>query len=469
MRRIFSAVLLPALCIVLATTSKAAPTPPSLAELDADTRAVAGAIILTTADGSQAQTLGIRVGDVVVSVNDEAVLDRAQFSLLLKKRDERKMTVVGSDENRRTVNLALGRIGIGHVTSPQRLTLATSRAMARDAAWNHAVIASAWALENHDPETAEQSLHAAKQAGYPNDAVMQGLTFLSHMANGHYAMASDMLDTMPPRTDAQHDLYLPGAAERSHLFLATGRCDELLGLVQSDPIHLGPIQNAPNWARDMALFRGINGPPTPLATEQDAPVQAVNPTLSEASRWIWGKSESRSYNREVIANKPFVMRAAPGAPAQAFLSRFDDFGDFDLHARFKASLSGRISGSYGASVAINVSDLRSPAPDVVSYFNGATSVLGASFNVSRDGRSVRKTMSGWAATQQISPSYFDGTREHHVHLSRRGDWGTIVVDGVTVLSRPVAPDSERLVFHLHVIGVKAEFSQFEITEPQAKP
>ena len=30
----------------------------------------------------------------------------------------------------------------------------------------------------------------------------------------------------------------------------------------------------------------------------------------------------------------------------------------------------------------------------------------------------------------------------------------------------MAPESRRLVFHLHVVGVKAKFSQFEIIEPQ---
>lgn len=30
----------------------------------------------------------------------------------------------------------------------------------------------------------------------------------------------------------------------------------------------------------------------------------------------------------------------------------------------------------------------------------------------------------------------------------------------------MAPKSRRLVFHLHVVGVKAEFSQCEITQPQ---
>ena len=452
-----------------ATVATASPPPPTLEQLDAELGPVFGITIISTVPGSQAETLGIGVGDVIAAINGDAVFNTKQFSALLGTDGGRTVTLVSNDGRRRTVDLAPGRIGIGYVSSPQRLTLSVSRNMARGPAWNRHVIAAAWALEAQDYENAERLLSAAREAGYPDDAVMPGLTFRLHMGLGRYAAADELLNTMPARTDGRDELYLPGAAERGHLLLATGRCDAWVDLVESEPAELGHVQNTPNWPRDKKLFRGVVGGNAPHAGVEDRAVQAVNPTLSAASRWVWGKEHNDYYNRRVIASKPVNIRSASGSPAQTFLSRFEDFGDFDLHARFKVALTGPVHPHWGASLCINVSDLQAPAPNPVDYFAGETSVLGARFSASHTSDSARQLLSGWAISQPIHEGFFDGTTERELHFSRRDGWGTITLDGVTVLSRPVDPKSKRLVFHIHVVGVKAEFSRFDITEPRAKP
>lgn len=445
----------------------AAPPPPALEQLDADAGPVAGAQILDVVAGSQAQALGVVPGDVVVAFNGEPVWDHVHLGSLLDSGVARRLTLADAGGGRRDVSPGPGRLGIRNLGLPPRLTLSVRRAMARDARWDAPLIAAAWALEHDRTADAERALEAARDAGYPDDDVYRGLAFGVAVAGGDLRRAGELQATLPPRSEHPAALVLPGPRELYRFYLAAGRSDDLVRLVEAAP-HPFDLAARSDWPRHAALLRDAEAPPAapvPLDAEAAGAARLVNPMLYGAARWPWGQ-DLHTHDDLIVQKRPFIIEQRPGSYKQAFLTRNDRFGDFDLNARFTVALNGRPSRRYPSTLHVSVSDYTRPEPEVNAHFDGVTALLGASFQAESDGSFFRKLLHGLPDPQRVDGAFFDGTTEHTLHLSRRGGWGRIVLDGVTVLQRPVDPDPRPLVFHVHLVGLTAEFSAFEITEPR---
>lgn len=444
---------------LMASGSHAA-MPPSMAQLDADLGPVAGVRIRRVEPRTQAQALGLRQGEVFVSIDGQSVLHRHQMNSLRDTGADYRATLAATDGRKREVVFRPGLMGTWQEDLPPRLTLAVSRAMSRGGAWNDAMIAAAWALEQDKAQDAQRSLAAARGAGYPDDAVSRGLAFRVAAARGELKLVGEILDTLPARVDHQTELHLPGPEERYRYYLASGRGEELVRLLENEPQYFPAVQTT-GWPRHAAILRTT----PPRAEPSTGPVRLVNPMLFGAARWLWG-GDLHTHDEPIVANRGFIIEQRPGTYKQAFLTRNDGFDDFELHARFTVALNGTPNSRYPSKLMINVSDYRAPAPEATSYFSGNTSLLGASFTGFEGGIFKRSVLHGWQDFEKLDASFFDGTTEHHLHISRRGAWGRIVLDGETLLDRPVDADIHQLVFHVHLVGLNADFNQFAITEPQ---
>ncbi|MBB6440893.1 PDZ domain-containing protein [Phycisphaera mikurensis] len=444
---------------------------PTLQELDADAGPVAGVDVLAVAPDGAARAAGVRAGEVIVAINGESVLRYPQLTPLRGREGGDRIAFADAEGRTREHAFGDGLIGVSLRTRPARLALAVSRAMARDEAWNGALLDAAWALERRDPGEAARRLEAVRAAGCPDDPVFRGLAFRVAAGLGELDRAGELLATLPERTDHQNQLHLPGPLDRYRFFLASGRTGDLVDLVERRPGFF-PFARLPRWPAQAAFLRsgGPASPPgaaaPPAAAEPAGPARVVNPMLHGAAEWPWG-ADFHTHDDLIVENRPLLISQRPAFYKQAFLTRNEPFGDFDLHASFTVRLTGPPSERWPSSMLINVSDYETtPEPDGPAYFGGETSVLGANFQAFSDGEREVTLLHGWGHYEPIAASFFDGTAEHHLHLSRRGGRRTVVLDGRTLLDLPANPTPRRLVFHLHVVGLEADFRAFEIIEPR---
>lgn len=448
-------------------TPRSQDSPPSLARLDADRGPVAGVRIRQVFPDTQASAAGLRPEEVLVAINGETLISHDQFAAMrgLNGGADDVFTFQDSSGQRRDLRFREGRIGIRSATAPSRLTLAVSRAMVRDPAWNDALLAAAWALEQDRADDADRWLKAAREAGCPDDEVFRSLDFRVASARGEFARAAERLQTLPSPQDHQKQRHLPGPLERYPHFLASGDTPQLLALIE-DPSGVFSLRRNPRWPSLEARLRAGGPQPKPVATratDSTGAVRAVNPMLFGAANGASG-GDFHSHNELIIDGEPFVMSAAPGNFDQALLTRNQAFGDFDLHARFSIRQNGTPDPEYASGMRVNVYDGEAGPGGPEDLLDSAADVLGASFWVSDDSPGDQYFHLGWDQSAPMDPSFFDGKTEHHLHLSRRGNRGILRLNGRQLVNLPVRT-AERLVFRLHLVGMEAAFSAFEITEP----
>lgn len=442
---------------------------PGLAVLDADPRPAEGEEIRRVVADSQATRLGIEVGDVIVAINDVPLTGEATCSAVLERAEQRQLRVVDTDGHERLVAVKPGIIGIQH-RQRERLRLSVSRAMKRDAKWNGAMLSAAQAIAQARWQAAASHLESAAAAGYPMDGVFRGLAWHVAMGRGDYAVAAELLGQLPAHQLGR--VYLPDVDDLYRFYLATSQTEAMDRLVTNHPLDFPFAETAAwqDWIQRVRPMRHLPPVIPPMDRTAHRIREVVNGQLTRTNRWPWG-GEPRIHDGSVIANRSFLMHSPPGHFNQAFVTREEDFGDFSVDAKFRIKPLGD-HRKWATILSIHVAnfDLDINKQNVVQrYWNGEAILLGARFEASDDGP-LLVLAHGWLGpTRDMSRDFMDGQGWHTLRLTRVGDRGQIVVDGVVVAELPVDPDVGNLLFHIHSVGLQVEMETYEIAELTRDP
>ena len=460
------------LCVVLAglRVTAAAEAPPSLEELDADRLPASGSTITAVKPGRLAEKLGFRVGDVIVEINGTPVHHMDQVKTLLVADQPAAVRMVGQDGEARLINAHTGTLGFGF-TFRYRPTLAVSRAMQRDPAWNDALIAAAWHFEQAEYRKAEKALARAAEAGYEPDALFHALSFGVALRLGQTDRADEMLRAVP--NPGSESVFWTGPVAQYQLMQATGRASEAVEVVEAHPSYF-PFAKATNWvewARSIKETDHARDQP-----RQDDPLLGreramANEDLIPAERWQWARERvtlNNAFTRK--GREGFFLSCSTGEYQQAVLTRDLGFRDFVLETTFTIKPNGERHPIWANNLLINIANYDYDNPTVEEYFAGRVTLLGLSIEETTTIGCFVSPMLGWDSKIRWAHDEFDGVTEHHLTISRTGSRGRIVLDGVVLVDLPVDEDVQHLMLHVHNVGMQVDFSKFVLAdlEPAAE-
>lgn len=432
---------------------------PTLEQLDADKSPVAGSKILSVKKSSIAERLGMRKDDVVVAIDEEPVTSDIELSRIRDRNEPNQIHIYRPGIGMYVIDAPAGILGF-QTSGIEHVTLAVSRDMQRNPVWNQFVIETAHWLEDGDPQRAQQAFKRVVESGYPEDVVLEALRWHVAVANGNDDMAWEIFQGLPRRDERR--IYLPDEHKQFNVAIASGHYQEA-AMIGAAPDVLR-WREWRDWVKDLPRDEVFGAGEDTLARMRR---RRINDTLVPARRWVWGR-EMHSLDTDFRTSQTFRLASSPGYYRQAFLTREEGLRDFLLEGEFTVKPVAEPHPQWANNLLISFADYDQEvgAEQSPDYFEGRYALLGMAIWQHPDNSVVRAFM-GWETRRPISNHRLTEDTKHTVSISRVGQRGRIVFDGVTLADLPVDADMQNLVFHLHSVGLAVEFHHLDLFELDA--
>ena len=436
---------------------------------------VDGSSIAGVLEDYQAVGLGIRRGDIVVQAAGRAIGSQQDLSAVLNSPDTDRpytMRLVRPGQEAYECRVQPGRIGIRFTRNARRLVSRYVREGHRDAAWDPWMLAALEADFLGKSAWVPPLLSAAIDAGYPADALSDALLFKTLMIQGRWADAGDMLSTRL-MVDGERRIGVP-APHAYDALRAAGRWQDMAQLSVTHAQDIRDVDRAEReaWAQRVAPLADAEELPPPATLAQNAPHhQRVNDRLTPEGSTFFGHPQGHMV-QAMTGNGRFTVHQIPGHYRCAMLKLPESVLDCEVVAEFTLEPAATPHFKWPNALSIHVAHLPEVArrgEDIDSYWDGKGVSLGVTLS---DGDATEQDtylfIEPRADSLRESTGYsapwiaYDGKTVNQVRLTRFGSFGQIQINGQTVLHMPLDPRVEKLGILVHVVGMKVQFSRFDI-------
>lgn len=437
---------------------------PSLEELVRDPGAIDGLRVMRVNQDSHAERLEFRVGDIITHIDGQAILSHEHWTELRSPDASHRVTLVDfAGRSRDVVVPAAPLIGFESQTI-HRNDLRYVRKGARNPTWDEHILAALAGYDTGDFELADEAMRRAVDAGYQPDALLAALRLQLAIARADWDRAAEVLGTLPADERARRwiDLSLP----RYSVAMARGDVDAMIADVHDSPGGMMVI-GEPAWKRWRdgvdAWQKHAARHATWESWTQGLERIRINDRLRPSKESSFG-DEWMSLAEPMMGDQPFHFESAPGHFRQGFMDTDQPVQDFEVVAQFTVRPNGKPHRKWISLLTFTVSDL--DRWNFKEYWDGGIVVAGAMLQADVDRPTGwRHILAGSLGDTRYLPDaliQFDGQTTHEVRLRRFGTRVQVLIDDHMLADVPSDPDSSRLAFHIHSVGLTVNMLSFDV-------
>ncbi|MEM8739237.1 MAG: hypothetical protein AAGG38_12295 [Planctomycetota bacterium] len=436
-----------------------------------------GPVVFDVNPGTQAEAKGVRIGEVVVLLDNQPVTGIAGLRDLRspgpggEAPPRQRLRLLTPGRGTREISVWPGQIGFK--TRDTHWTYRTHLAQGpRDPRWDRYLVAASTAVDRHQPAIAAAALCRAVELGYRPDLHSEVLTFRILLQHLRWQDAAQLVGGLPYISIDQPLGIQP--SEACLAALALGDWDRLREALAQRPHGLTTLGFDLEQTREwFALHPQPSLGPMPRPTDllKDFRAQRpLNPELTPRPGFLNKGRRAPRLTQPVQANRPFKAESPPGHFTHTILDAAEPVRDFLLHAEFTIEPNGNPDPDWPHALTVSVLRSRENGEHINygrSFWNGPYHLL--NFSIARLAESdppaeqVSVRSSGIISDFDFKVPGFaaDGETVHTLRMLRVGRVGQIELDGQTLLLMPMDPFDTGLGLFLHGVGYRLNFSRFE--------
>lgn len=427
-------------------------------------RPAVGLIVKVMAEGSPADELGLREGDLLARING-AILWSADSMGAQQRRSLEFFSV--ASQKMRTIKLPPGKIGISTIEY-WRPEWAYLRSKSAKATWDPEAVAGI-TMASIDPDLAETAWTKAFQKGYQADSYSATAALEIALARGDSTLAADAIAYLHRFEADNAAIFHP--VLRYRYGMANGQLDEMRLVVEKFP-HIIPI-DVGKIGQLMDLQ--IKNPPIRGDTLDSLAKSYLRDNQIPRLMGYWRNDVEFSLP-DLQQNRPLTLEASPGGRDALLVSPSEPTPNVDISFKFSWEPQHEGNNQFHPNIRVALVDNTTPHfglessgeyhPALVSYTlvqsNSDINELGTR---TLETRALLEHFPMGRSFRFVDPSIQWGPQKNYsVRIIKCGGQVELQVDNRRLVALPLDPSVKQLALEVMIVSSKATLHDFHFDE-----